>query len=130
MRAVRRDPRKGANPMTALSQGRSVSAAYGRAQRPPRGVVSNRGKYMGTMGTVCGSFPLASYGSLQYCVLYRRLMPGTYGAGQAAQSAAGMLHLHRIKAVGCQQPTRREGIYLGQSEEQRKSCFPAVCKRR
>ena len=102
MRAVRRDPRKGVNPMTALSQGRSVSAAYGRAQRPPRGVVSNRGKYMGTTGTDGGSFPLAFPGSLQYCVLYRRLMPGTSGAGQAEQSAAGMLHLYRIKAVGCQ----------------------------
>ena len=101
MRAVRRDPRKGANPMTALSQGRSVSAAYGRAQRPPRGVVSNRGKYMGTMGAACGSFPPAFHGLLQYSVLYRRLMPGTFGAGQAEQSAAGMLHLHRIKAVGC-----------------------------
>ena len=102
MRAVRRDPWKGVNPMTSLSQGRSVSAAYGRAQRPPRGVVSNRGKYIGPMGTACGSFPLAFHGLLQYCVLCRRLMPGTSGAGQAEQSAAGMLHLHRIKAVGCQ----------------------------
>ncbi|MDE5588602.1 MAG: hypothetical protein K2J60_05610 [Acetatifactor sp.] len=102
MRAVRRDPRKGVNPMTALSQGRSVSAAYGRTLRPPRGVVSNRGKYMGTTGTDDGSFPLAFPGSLQYCVLCRRLMPGISGAGQAEQSAAGMLHLHRIKAVGCQ----------------------------
>ena len=82
MRAVRRDPRKGVNPMTALSQGRSVSAAYGRALRPPQGVVSNRGKYMGTMGTVCESFPLAFPGTLQYCVLYRRLMPEISGAGQ------------------------------------------------
>lgn len=130
MRAVRREPRKGVNPMTALSQGRSVSAAYGRTLRPPRGVVSNRGKYMGTTGTDGGAFPRAFLRLLQYCVLYRRFMPETYGAGQAKQSAAGMLHLHRIKAVGCQQPTRREGIYLGQSEEQRRSCFPAVCKRR
>ncbi len=47
MRAVRREPRKGGIPMTALSQGWSVSAAYGRTLRLPRGVVSNRRKYMG-----------------------------------------------------------------------------------
>lgn len=31
--------------MTALSQGRSLPAAYGRVQRPLREVVSNRGRF-------------------------------------------------------------------------------------
>lgn len=76
--------------------------SIGRILRPPRGIVSNRGKYMGATGTACGLFPLAFLGLLQYCVLYQRLMPETSDAGQDTQLAAGMLHLHRIKAVGCQ----------------------------
>ena len=44
MRAARRDPRRGAIPMTAQSQSRSLSAAHGRVKRPLRGVVSNRSR--------------------------------------------------------------------------------------
>lgn len=77
MRAAWREPRRGESPMTALSQDRSTSAAYGRILRPPRGVVSNRGKYMGTMGTACGSFLLAFLRLLQYCVAYWEIVPKT-----------------------------------------------------
>ena len=68
MRAVRREPRKGVNPMTALSQGRSVFAAYGCTLRPSRGVVSNRGKYMGNASL---DFPVAYLSEVEHSAVNR-----------------------------------------------------------